>query len=141
MDRYDQIDWVPHRAAVAPEPRVPPLAVHHGGLHIEIEDGRGGYIANGVNGMGSVVDISAGETVPRVPRRGFLITLVGYAGHDTDGIRRHEFAWTGYDGTFRLPLLCRYVFTRQHENFQMQALKLDEDRQQSSSPSVHPNRW
>ncbi len=59
------------------------------------------------HGMGRIVDVSSGETVPRVPRRGFLVTLVNTQTRmDTDGIRCHEFALTGHDGSFRLPILC-----------------------------------
>ncbi len=60
------------------------------------------------HGMGRIVDISAGETVPRVPRSGFLVTLVG-GRLDTDGIRAHEFTWSGADGAFRIPLLCAHM--------------------------------
>ncbi len=74
-------------------------------------------------GMGRVVDVSAGETVPRVPRRGFLSTFVGYS-TDLDGIRRHEFAWTGHDGSFRIPLLCGQVFGL-HQAMTLQAYRLD----------------
>ena len=77
------------------------------------------------HGMGRIVDISAGETVPRVPRAGFLVTLIGYT-PDRDGIRRHEFAWTAEDGSFRLPLLCGDVHPF-HKNAQMAAYRLDAD--------------
>ncbi len=75
------------------------------------------------HGMGRVVGISAGETVPRVPRPGFLVTLGGTAA-DQDGIRRHEFTWTGYDGSFRIPLIPGEVY-KDHKKLNMVAYKLD----------------
>lgn len=77
------------------------------------------------HGMGRVVDVSAGETVPRVPRPGFLVTLVGGV-VDEDGIRRQEFAWTGEDGSFRIPLLCGNVRNQgSYKNFNLAAYNLD----------------
>ncbi len=75
------------------------------------------------HGMGRVVGISAGETVPRVPRPGFLVTLGGVAA-DQDGIRRHEFTWTEYDGSFRVPLIPGEVY-KDHKILNMVAYRLD----------------
>jgi hypothetical protein len=76
------------------------------------------------HGMGRIVDVSAGQTVPRVPRAGFLTTLVAY-GRDLDGIRRQEFSWTGHDGSFRIPLMCAEV-DKMHKPFSLAAFKLNE---------------
>ena len=77
------------------------------------------------HGMGRIVDVSAGETVPRVPRPGFLVTLVGTSRADMDGIRAQEFTWSREDGTFRLPLLCAALHSWTL-NFNMAAFRLDE---------------
>lgn len=55
---------------------------------------------------GVIVTESVGETVPRTPAPGLLVTLVGGdntvpGAPGTAGIRRHEFAVTGPDGGFR----------------------------------------
>jgi hypothetical protein len=83
--------------------------------------------ANWRHGMGRIVDTSAGETVPRVPRRGFLVTLTRYNA-DLDGIRRLEFAWSGHDGSFRLPLQCAELYTgfAAFKQCNMAAFKLNE---------------
>ncbi len=106
LDRYDRLDWSriePQLAASRPffdwvfttdETLSSPRAVRD-------------TSAQWRHGMGRIVDVSAGETVPRVPRPGFLVTLVGSLhNRDTDGIRAHEFTWSGADGSFRIPLLC-----------------------------------
>ena len=75
--------------------------------------------------IGRVVDVSAGETVPRVPRPGFLATLVNTAGApDRDGIRRHEFAWTGPDGIMMIPLLSGTLYDY-WKGFDVVAYRLD----------------
>lgn len=84
------------------------------------------------HGMGRVVDVSAGQTVPRVPRAGFLTTLVASgrylvaSGRDLDGIRRQEFAWTGHDGSFRIPLMCADI-NRYSKSFNLAAFKLNDE--------------
>jgi hypothetical protein len=75
------------------------------------------------HGMGRVVGVSAGETVPRVPKPGFLVTFTG-AGN-LDGIRRQEFTWTDQDGSFRLPLLCANVY-RYQTTLNMVAYRVDD---------------
>lgn len=103
LDRYDQLNWDRITPQFAPtrtfldwlftsdafEPKLKPVKEN---------------TARWRHGMGKIVDVSAGETVPRVPRPGFLITL-DHSAMDVDGIRRQEYAWTGEDGEFRVPLL------------------------------------
>jgi hypothetical protein len=124
-DRYDQLDW----SRIAPQ-----LPATRRWLHWVFTTAD--YVptakpatikpGNWRHGMGRVVDISAGETVPRVPRRGFLVTLVAYGG-DQDGIRRQEFAWTGHDGSFRLPLMCAEVYREAFfKAYNMAAFRLDD---------------
>jgi hypothetical protein len=122
VDRYDQLDW--ERIA----PQLPPtrrfvewlLTTDEYQPRVEsVEDAT----AKWRHGMGRIVDVSAGETVPRVPRRDFLATFVG-TGLDRDGIRRHEFAWTGHDGSFRVPIMCADVYRYQH-NLNLEAFRLD----------------
>jgi len=122
LDRYDRIDWERVTNQLAPtqrfmdwlfaseqfDPRVEP-----------VED----KTAQWRHGMGRVVDVSAGETIPRVPRRGFLVTLTGSSG-SVDGILRNEFAYTGHDGSFRIPLLCAEVYRYEKER-NLQAFRIN----------------
>jgi len=125
LDRFDQLDW--DRIA----PQLPATRRWLRWLfttkdYVPRTKSGNGQAGNWRNGMGRVVDISAGETVPRVPRRGFLVTLLAYGG-DQDGIRRQEFAWTGHDGSFRLPLMCAEVYREGFfKAYNMAAYRLDE---------------
>lgn len=124
LDRFDRLDW----SRIGPQ-----LAATRRWLdwlfttsdYVPNSKLAADKAANWRHGMGRIVDISAGETVPRVPRRGFLVTLLRYNA-DQDGIRRLEFAWTGHDGSFRLPLQCAELY---REGFfkqcTMAAFKLD----------------
>ena len=124
LDRFDRMDW----ARI--DPQLPATCSFLNWLFTTKEftgaTKRGSEVAGEWrHGMGSIVDVSAGETVPRVPRAGFLVTLLGYS-KDTDGIRRNEFAWTGEDGSFRIPLLCAHVHEYQRK-FELAAFKMDDN--------------
>ncbi len=123
-DRFEALDW----ARI--EPQFAPTLQFLAWLFATNENELNPRIATDAaarwrHGMGRVVDVSAGETVPRVPRPGFLVTLVGTLRGDTDGIRASEFAWTGEDGSFRIPLLCADVNSLV-ANFNMAAFRLDD---------------
>ena len=121
LDRYDQVDW----GRLGPQ-----LAATRQMLHWLLTapdfqpDPRPADATDWRHGMGRIVEASAGETVPRVPRPGFLVTLVGYS-TDRDGVRRQEFARTGHDGSFRLPLMCGQVHDF-HRNFRLEAYRLND---------------
>jgi hypothetical protein len=121
LDRYDHLDW--DRIA----PQLPPTRQFLQWLLTTSDFTPTPRLVSQTtakwrHGMGRIVDISAGETVPRVPRRGFLATFIGYTG-DRDGIRRNEFALTGHDGSFRVPLMCADVH-RFHLVYDLQAFIL-----------------
>ena len=124
LDRYDQIDWSRLEPQFAATREMFQWLVSTPDFHPESKT-VADVAAPWRIGMGRVVDVSAGETVPRVPRPGLLVTLVGYTG-DRDGLRRHEFAWTGHDGSFRLPLLCADVH-QYHQSLNLEAYRLDDN--------------
>ncbi len=123
MDRFDQLDW--DRIS----PQLPATRMFLKWL-FTFKDFKPTPIPSGEisakwrTGMGRVVDVSAGETVPRVPRRGFLTTFSGGV-QDKDGIRRMQFGWTGYDGSFRIPLMCADVDDR-NRDMTLNAFRLNE---------------
>lgn len=121
LDRYDQIDW----NRIAPQLPATRMFLNWVFTNKSFTPDAGSGVDRASkwrHGMGRIVDVSAGETVPRVPRRGFLATFTGYT-DDRDGIRRHEFAWTGHDGSFRIPLLCADVHDR-HKGLSLIAFNL-----------------
>lgn len=123
LDRFDRLDW--NRIG----PQLPPTHQFLAWLFTTSEalgvlDPDRETAAAWRHGMGRIVDVSAGETVPRVPRAGFLVTLIAYP-RDVDGIRRQEFAWTGEDGSFRIPLMCADVFNL-NMSFNLAAFKVNE---------------
>ena len=121
-DRYDAMDW----SRVAPQ-----LPATRDFLHwlFTTKDytPRLNPTMKWRNGMGRIVDIAAGESVASVPRRGFLVTLTSphYPG-EQDGIRCNDFAKTGYDGSFRIPLMCADVYPYL-ENFTLAAFKINDE--------------
>lgn len=107
LDRFDQLDW--NRIA----PQLPATRMFLDWVFTNKDykpdaNSVADAAAKWRVGMGRIVDASAGETVPRVPRSGFLATFTRGV-TDKDGIRRLEFAWTGHDGSFRFPLMCADV--------------------------------
>ncbi|MFU8781124.1 MAG: FtsX-like permease family protein, partial [Kiritimatiellia bacterium] len=124
LDRYDGLNWS------RIEPQLAPTLQFLSWLFREESLGyqsipAASLTSNWRHGMGRIVDISAGETVPRVPRAGFLVALIGNR-PDMDGIRTLQFAITGPDGKFRIPLLPAVVHS-QHAQKQMAAFRLDHD--------------
>lgn len=103
LDRYDRIQWSRVNPQLGPTLQFLSWVFEHEDLPYT-SVAAGDVSGNWRHGMGRIVDISAGETVPRVPRPGFLVTLVGNR-VSMDGIRPLEFDVSGADGTFRLPLL------------------------------------
>lgn len=124
LDRYDHLSWERITPQIPATLRFVDWVMTSDQFEPEIES-PADTTAEWRHGMGRIVDISAGETVPRVPRPGFLATLVGYAG-DMDGIRRHEFAWTSHDGAYRIPLMCADV-DRMHKALVLHAFRLNEN--------------
>ncbi len=125
LDTFDRLDWARITPQLAPslaflqwlftsddyEPDVRPV---------------GESTANWRHGMGRVVAVSAGETVPRVPRPGFLCTFVGGGSSQSmDGIRRHNFGWTDADGALRIPLMPAKI-NRYVQSFDLVAVLVDE---------------
>lgn len=91
---------------------------------------------------GTVVGVSLGETVPRVPMVGFLTALAGVSMSATDesggaagvsgvpGIRRHEYTLTGRDGRFRFVILAGQTDSSQWSsgitNLRVESFKMDD---------------
>jgi len=128
LDRYDRLDWARIELQLPPTLRFFEWVFTTSDSLCDFKP-VSQATAKWRHGMGRIVDVSAGETVPRVPRSGLLVTLVGEQASgigpraDVDGIRVHEFTWSGADGTFRLPILCADVF---YTKFNAFACNLDE---------------
>ena len=122
MDRFENIRWSRVEPQLAPTLQFLTWIFENEDFSFRSESARD-ISTNWRHGMGRIVDVSAGETVPRVPRPGFLVTLVGNR-QSMDGIRPLEFGVTGPDGTFRLPILPADVHP-QLRGFQMAAFRLD----------------
>ena len=121
LDRYDQLRWDRVGPQLAPTRRFLDWLWTEAEYKPDVELASQNRAA-WRHGMGQVVDASAGETIPRVPRPGFLSTLVGGAA-DRDSIRRHDFTWTKTDGEFRIPLMCAEVYGLQ-KDFELHAFRL-----------------
>ncbi len=122
LDLYENIQWSRIVPQIAPTLQFLTWIFEHEDLTFTSESA-GDLSTNWRHGMGRIVDVSAGETVPRVPRPGFLVTLAGNR-LSMDGIRPLEFDITGPDGTFRLPLLPAELHPWLH-TLQMHAFRLD----------------
>jgi hypothetical protein len=125
LDRYDRMNWARIEPQLAATQRFLGWVFREAELPYTSTAGPS-IMGQWRHGMGRIVDVSAGETVPRVPRSGLLVTLIGANRGDMDGIRNLEFALTGPDGTFRLPLLCGDVNTVLR-NYNMAAFNVDRD--------------
>ena len=122
LDDYESLRWSRIEPQIAPTLQFFKWFVENDSFSFDIADASD-VSSNWRHGMGRIVDVSAGETVPRVPRVGFLVTLAAQR-LSKDGIQPLEFDVSGADGTFRIPLLPAEVHDRQ-KSMQMHAFRLD----------------